>query len=236
MDLYLLRHGQTAAASGRTYNQFMVTNGAYEKTLTFEGKANVERVGKALKSLNIKPDAIITSPLKRSYQTAEIIESILFGNKSIRSGKSRQPSRFQVWNELAPEGNTTNIFKNLSKFKYDSKILIVGHEPFLSKMIIEILNTTHNKNARTTYDDSGRQIRSSPSTSYLINADSGIVLKKAGLAKLRISSKSQQLTGELRWLLTPKLLRKLTMAKKKSNIKIPKNESTKLYPEDLSTR
>jgi phosphohistidine phosphatase len=221
MDLYLLRHGETAP--GRNYNQPAGIKGLNERTLTFEGKADVERVGTALETLNIKLDAIITSPLKRSYQTAEIIDSILFGNKVGRSGKSRQLSRFQVWNDLSPEGDTVNIFKNLSKFKYNSKILIVGHEPLLSKMIVEILNTTDNKNARIIYDDSGRQIRSFPSAPDLINVDHGIALKKAGLAKLRVSSKTQKLTGELRWLLTPRLLRKLSLAKKKNKIKSPNN-------------
>ena len=94
----------------------MVTNGAKERTLTFEGKAEVERVGEALAKLNIKADAIITSPLKRSYQTAEIIDNILFGNKNRKSRKSHQNSRFQVWNDLAPEGDPVNVFEKLSKF------------------------------------------------------------------------------------------------------------------------
>lgn len=102
----------------------------------------------------------------------------------------------------------------MSKFKYDSKILVVGHEPFLSRMIVEILNSAAFDAAGTT--GGGNSFSSS---SYMKNVDRCIVLKKAGLAKLRVYSKSQKFTGELRWLLTPMLLRKLSLAKKKSKIK-----------------
>jgi phosphohistidine phosphatase len=208
----------------------MVTNGPNEKTLTFEGKAEVERVGEALAMLKIKPDTIITSPLKRSYQTAEIIDSILFDNKNRKSRKSHQIGRFQVWNDLAPEGDPAKVFEKLSKFKYDSKILVVGHEPFLSELIYEVLNTAaYNNIVGTSNGDSsnGRHRRhnhsSPPSTPFLNNVDRGIVLKKSGLAKLRIFTKGRMLTGELRWLLTPKLLKKLSLAKKKSRIMTQKN-------------
>lgn len=114
MDLYLLRHGQTVAQStaavGRIYGQSTITNGINEKTLTFDGKAEVGRVGEALRILNIKLDAIITSPLNSSYQTAEIINSILFGSSNVRKSRiSQQHNKFQVWNDLAPEGDTANV-------------------------------------------------------------------------------------------------------------------------------
>ncbi len=225
MDLYLLRHGQSV--SGRTHSQLMVTSGEIERTLTIDGKAEVERVGEALEVLNFKPDVIVTSPLKRSCQTAEIIGSILFGKKEVKKRKSQQIKRYQVWNDLAPEGDMANVFKNLSEFKYDSKILVVGHEPFLSKMIAETLNSAGYDNAVITTVD-GRN-HSSSSTSYLKNKenlDRSIVLKKAGLAKLRISSMSPKLTGELRWLLTPMLLRKISSAKRKNKIKSPRYQRT----------
>ena len=230
MYLYLLRHGQTASAKARTHNQFMVTNGLNEKTLTFEGKAEVERVGEALAMLKIKPDTIITSPLKRSYQTAEIIDSILFGNKNRKSRKSHQIGRFQVWNDLAPEGDPAKVFEKLSKFKYGAKILVVGHEPFLSKMICEVLNTAaYNNNIVGTSNGISSSIRHrrhnhySSSTPFSNDVDRGILLKKSGLAKLRIFTKGRMLTGELKWLLTPKLLKKLSLAKKKSRIMTQKN-------------
>jgi phosphohistidine phosphatase len=206
----------------------MVTNRTNERSLTFEGKVEVERVGQAFAMLNIKPDAIITSPLKRSYQAAEIIDSILFSNKNKKSRKSQQISRFQIWNDLTPEGDIAKVLEKLSRFKYDSKILIVGHEPFLSKMICEVLNNAAHINIGGTSggfsSDSRRRHNQSPhATLFLNNVERGIVLKKSGFAKLRISAKGQRLTGELRWLLTPKLLRKMSQPKKKNKVRSSAN-------------
>jgi phosphohistidine phosphatase len=41
------------------------------------------------------------------------------------------------------------------------------------------------------------------------NGAGGIVLKKAGLARLGITSFQPRIRGELRWLLTPKHLKKV---------------------------
>ena len=57
--------------------------------------------------------------------------------------------------------------------------MLVGHEPFLSEMINEIISKGKPNSAN-------------------------IVLKKAGLAKIRILTLTPVPKGELRWLLTPK--------------------------------
>jgi phosphohistidine phosphatase len=190
----------------------------HEKTLTATGIAEVEKSGEALRKLDIKPDAIITSPLKRAHQTAEIIDSILFGTgtgKTRNWKRKKQLKKFQVWNDLAPEGDRLNVYKNLSEFKYGSKILIVGHEPFLTKMISEIVSSSSLSSGHDN-PKSTRRRSHSVSISRLTNNTgyrSTLVLKKAGLAKVRISSMNPKLTGELRWLLTPMLLRKLSSTK-----------------------
>ena len=117
------------------------------------------------------------------------------------------------------------MFEKLSKFKYGANILVVGHEPFLSKRILKVLSDKAYNNIAgiTDIGSSGRHNHSSLSTPFLNNVDRCIILKKSGLAKLRISTKGQRLTGELRWLLTPKLLRKLSLAKKRNKIRSPTN-------------
>jgi phosphohistidine phosphatase len=45
------------------------------------------------------------------------------------------------WDELKPEGNRKELYRKLSqKFKQDSSILIVGHEPYLSTLISEVIS------------------------------------------------------------------------------------------------
>jgi phosphohistidine phosphatase len=121
---------------------------------------------------------IITSPLKRTYQTASIV-AMVFKSKS----------NIETWDELKPEGNSVDLYRKLSqKFKQDSSILMVGHEPYLSSLIRDIVS------------DGNR----------LGTPIGRVVLKKAGLAKVRITSSSDQmLQGELRWLLTPRLMKKI---------------------------
>ena len=96
-------------------------------------------------------------------------------------------NKIEDWAELKPEGNRRELYHKLSQqFKQDLSILIVGHEPYLSTLISEVTSVT---------DD----------------ASSRIILKKAGLAKMRITSHSAQIIhGELEWLLTPKLMKNIS--------------------------
>jgi phosphohistidine phosphatase len=150
----------------------------YSRSLTVEGKREVTDIAKSLKYLDIKFNFIITSPLKRTYQTASLVATAFDSQNKI-----------EQWNELKPEGNRIDFYRKLSeKFKQESSILIVGHEPYLSSFISEII----------TKGD-------------VVDAAGGhLVLRKAGLAKVRITSSHQKIQGELRWLLTPKIMKKIS--------------------------
>jgi phosphohistidine phosphatase len=82
---------------------------------------------------------------------------------------------------LKPECNKAELYTMLSKLKQDSMSIIVGHQPYLSELICEAISQS----------------------SCRIN------LKKGGLARLKIISTIPKIKGELRWLLTPKLLKKM---------------------------
>ena len=82
---------------------------------------------------------------------------------------------------LKPEGSRLEFYTILSRLKQDSVVLVVGHEPYLSEMISEAISK------------SGCRIN----------------LKKAGLARMRVLSTLPKIRGELRWLLTPKHLKKM---------------------------
>ncbi|MGI0069413.1 MAG: phosphohistidine phosphatase SixA [Nitrosotalea sp.] len=83
--------------------------------------------------------------------------------------------------ELKPEGNKLQLYKKLSTLKQDSSILIVGHEPYLSELVGEAIS----------------------------GGSSRIDLKKAGLVRIRTISFLPKIQGELRWLLTPKHLKRI---------------------------
>jgi phosphohistidine phosphatase len=211
MDLYLIRHAQSDP--GKSLGQNGINNNALNALEITE----LKWTGEALKALNLIPEAIVTSPLGHARHSAEMVASTIFATKSGIVKKSKKNKKFksvQVWNDLAPEGDRALVYKNLAKFKYDSKILIVGHEPFLTKMaedIVAPLSPSSNTRRRLGHPASN-------STQGLWSGGRGnyrsIVLKKGGLARINITSMYPKLKGELCWLLPPMLLRRLSLNKK----------------------
>jgi phosphohistidine phosphatase len=177
LDLYLLRHGDAGkrmavAAGGNTG----------DVPLTIVGREEIAIIARSIKDLNLKFSAIVTSPLKRAVQTAKIIAKVLAMEKGI-----------SIWNELAPEGNRSKLYNRLNQDTRESSILMIGHEPYLSNMMYDMI---FQKNRVTQL---GR-----------------INLKKAGLAKIRVISLTPNISGELRWLLTPRILKLLAKGGSKS--------------------
>lgn len=166
MDLFILRHGEAGqrVSAGR---------GDFQRPLTAAGQKEVSEIATSLKDLGIKLDIVISSPLKRAHQTASIVA------KTFKIEK-----KMQDWAELSPEGNRLDLYNKLLQLKQQSSVLVVGHEPYLSEMISEMIFEGNN---------GGR-----------------IDLKKTGLARIRIVSSTPKFQGELRWLLTPKLLRNMS--------------------------
>ncbi len=66
-----IRHGET------NWNQERRIQGKKDNILNETGKNQAKEVGELLKKEGINWDIIITSPLKRAYETATIIQSIL---------------------------------------------------------------------------------------------------------------------------------------------------------------
>jgi phosphohistidine phosphatase len=163
MELYILRHGEAGKRQS-------VGSKDSERALTVTGEQEVEKIAEALQELGVTFDFVATSPLKRAYQTAEVVARAL----KVKKG------RMEGWSELKPEGKRPELYRRLSQFKQGSSILVVGHEPYLSTMIGEIV---------------------------FGNSAGNIILKKSGLARIGITSFRPNIKGELRWLLTPKLLK-----------------------------
>lgn len=105
---------------------------------------------------------------------------------SIVNKALKRKSGVEEWPELSPEGNRDTLYKKLSKIKPGSVVLCVGHEPYLTTAIGEITGKGDG-------ESSGFRI----------------ALKKGGLARLSVAGFSPKISGELRWLLTPKQLRKM---------------------------
>ena len=165
MELFILRHGEAGQRSSQASDR--------TRPLTTAGKTEVLEIAKALKIIGLKFDVIVTSPLKRAYDTAMIVSDIFkIGN------------RVQTWNELAPEGKRTEVYRKISELREDYAVLIVGHQPLLGEIINDMIHKQ----------------KSSPCN---------LLLKKGGLVRIRLLSKSNVPRGELRWVLSPRILRNI---------------------------
>lgn len=75
MEVYILRHGK---AEEHTQNNASDA----KRKLTETGKKELECIAKAMKNLEIEVDEIISSPLVRAKQTAEIVLKHLKNKKN----------------------------------------------------------------------------------------------------------------------------------------------------------
>ncbi|MGV3772472.1 MAG: phosphohistidine phosphatase SixA [Verrucomicrobiales bacterium] len=118
MDLYLMRHGiaEDSAATDAARN------------LTEEGKEATLMAGKALQKMKVQLSAAYASPYNRTLQTAQTLLSILSPDLKI-----------QTCNPLASGNDSNGIFPVLQKNSGSSAVLMVGHEPDLSRLISRLI-------------------------------------------------------------------------------------------------
>jgi phosphohistidine phosphatase len=122
MDLYIVRHGKAEEKTGQ------VTSDSGRK-LTEIGIQDIEAISKSLKRLDIKINCLISSPLRRAKQTADIISKDLLKEKK----------QFLIWDELKPEIPVEQVIRKIHSLNFSS-VMLVGHEPHLSNLISSIIS------------------------------------------------------------------------------------------------
>jgi phosphohistidine phosphatase len=116
MELYFLRHGEADWPNWKKSDD--------ERPLTKHGKKEMREVATFLKRVKAQPDLIITSPLPRASQTAEIAAERL-------QVKCREDKL------LAPGFGREDMERLLKKYPEES-LMIVGHEPDFTEVISEL--------------------------------------------------------------------------------------------------
>jgi phosphohistidine phosphatase len=118
MKLYLLRHGDAAEHGDPRYKE-------NERPLTAKGIQRTKQLAHVLREMEITFDAILSSPLTRARETAEIIA---------RGLKMQDHLRFSE--HLAPSGSMEELVHQVNTIRpLPKNILLVGHEPYLSGFI-----------------------------------------------------------------------------------------------------
>src|SRR4029077_2224727 len=113
MELYFLRHGEADWPDWKKSDD--------ERPLTDFGKKEVRDVAKFLARLKVRPDLIVTSPLPRAAQTAEIAADYL-------KPKLRK-------DELLAPGFGMSELGTILKRHRSKALMLVGHEPDFTNVI-----------------------------------------------------------------------------------------------------
>lgn len=109
MDLYIVRHGVAEESTA------LGSDAA--RALTDEGRKKMARAARGLASLDVRPDAILTSPLVRARQTAEVLAETLRPADGVAEVK---------W--LEPGVPPAEAVRQLARLKCDA-VMVVGHVP-----------------------------------------------------------------------------------------------------------
>jgi phosphohistidine phosphatase len=113
--LYLLRHGIAEPRKA---------NGASEdadRKLTDEGRSKLAKAAKGLDRLGAEFDWIVTSPLARALETAQIVAATM-----------KSPAHVECCAALRPGEPAEKLLAYLKKKPEMRNVLLVGHEPDLS--------------------------------------------------------------------------------------------------------
>lgn len=115
IELYIIRHG-LAGERGTYANDD-------ERPLTEEGIRRTRRVAKRLSELSLRFDLILTSPLARARQTADILQTYRLG------------VQLETFDPLAPGGDVNLWLSWLQQWRQSGKtcLALVGHEPDLGE-------------------------------------------------------------------------------------------------------
>lgn len=115
MILYLTRHADAEVKKPGVSD--------FERELTQIGRETTEKMAIALKKMDVKIDLIVSSPLIRAVQTAEIFRNVMdVGSEILKL------------NELIPGSDFQSLLKIISHLDVES-ILVVGHEPYLGEFL-----------------------------------------------------------------------------------------------------
>ena len=113
MILYFVRHGKAGHHSAAADDD--------ERQLTEEGIAVLKRAGPLLRRLNLRPDLVLSSPLPRALQTAELVaEGLGMADKPVIDDRLRPGA---AWGDLA---------RAMAPYPDARRVMFVGHEPDLS--------------------------------------------------------------------------------------------------------
>lgn len=127
-ELYIMRHG-IAVVRGADFADDS------KRPLTPEGKKKVREIANGLKRLGVVVDWIVTSPLVRAVETAEIVAECLAPAVAM-----------DFCDALRPGGSAETLIAFLAKHPNRKRVLVTGHEPDLSGLAARLVGAGRHAN------------------------------------------------------------------------------------------
>lgn len=197
MNLYLLRH---ASAGLRRTNPAIDAKRPLDK----EGKQFCIQLGQVLGLLKVQFDLVISSPLKRSLQTAALVGT-----------ETGYEAKILTSPALAPGGTITDFESLIAGLSSKDNVLVVGHNPnltnFLGSLIVvpeirargALNGASSNSAAKNGATGSTPAANRAPAHSPTHPAV--VRLRKGSLARVNCDPHP----ASLQWLLDPRIVRAL---------------------------
>ncbi len=115
MQVYLLRHGIAEEGTAGVDDA--------DRELTQEGRRKLRQIIAAVAEAGVAPSLIISSPLKRAVQTAEIASDVLKYKNQILRTKA-----------LLPGASVEQVWQELRVHRDEASVMLVGHNPLFSEL------------------------------------------------------------------------------------------------------
>jgi phosphohistidine phosphatase len=119
--LYLVRHGIAEARSA--------SGDDADRRLTEEGANKMRQAAIGLKRLGVEPEAIVSSPLRRAQETANILADTLARKVTV-----------DICPLLAPGTPPSEVVQGLSAYRRAAHVMLVGHQPDLGELASHLLS------------------------------------------------------------------------------------------------
>jgi phosphohistidine phosphatase len=123
-ELYLVRHAIAAERGPELPDDD-------KRPLTVEGIARFKSVVKGLRVLDVEVDLVVTSPLVRARQTADLLSAGLTSRPLVR-----------MMDRLAPGHAPQEVLSQLARAARRRRVALVGHEPGLGELAAHLIGAT----------------------------------------------------------------------------------------------
>ena len=123
MELYVYRHAMMDTNKN-------ATSGEEGPGLSHFGRSQVEKLQTLVEALGLNPGIVLTSPMKRAKETAELAVKMFWGQSEIMET-----------DKLLPKASIPQLYEEINSFGNETQIVVVTHYPLIKELVSNALGT-----------------------------------------------------------------------------------------------